>query len=766
MKVAFATCAALPDGWSDGHPVAALVGAEYRVWDDETVDWAAYDRVVLRSVWDYTDRVDEFLGWCAAVGPDRLRNTPSVVTFNADKRYLAELSAPSVPTMFVAPGGENPAVEGRVVVKPNVSAGGLNTGRFSTPRHSAAVERIKRICATGRVGAGSAVPVDDRGGWGDRGGVHRRATLPILNKRPVPRSSGVAPIVQDPLPVAAVMLEDELVTVGTADEPQIALARVVHDALCGRFVVPLFARVDVIQGPDGAPALLEACPHLNGTPVGVLSCVPERDLNTMPVFAVVRRELVRFLSVIVVGLVAFVPAVAVRASGTATTDAFTQSFHSAPALHPPIVSVRGRDPDPRYGDIFTDASNTVQPGPIILSPQGQLIWFSPIPGGRFACDVEVQRYEGQSVLTYWQGYGGALPAGQDVIVNHFYQTIAVVHAGTGYLTDTHEFTITPQGTALISAYQIIPANLTSVGGPAKGKLVDSTIQEIDIATGQVLWQWQAYGHVPLTDSYAGKPGKSPYDFFHLNSIQQLPNGNLLVSARHTWTVYEISKQTGAILWELGGKQSSFKFGPGAHFEWQHDARMEPDGTITLLDNGAGAGPQHQSQSRALRLRLNFKTHRVTVAKAYTNDPSLLSSSQGDVQILPDGNVLVGWGAVPNVTEFSSGGRQVFSVYFHAPVQSYRALRSHWSGQPTAPPAIAVRAVHKGTRVYASWNGATGVASWLVLAGPSPSGLKPVKDFPKTSFETEMTVPSTKPYFAVQALGSAGHVLSASATVQR
>jgi hypothetical protein len=257
VKVAFATCAALPDGWVDDHPVAALVGADYRVWDDEAVDWAAYDRVVLRSVWDYTDRVDEFLAWCAAVGQDRLRNAPALVAFNADKRYLAELSVPSVPTMFVAPGDEIPALEGRVVVKPNVSAGGLNTGRFSPPRHGAAVDLIRRICASRRVALVQPYlpAIEERG---ETAVVFIGGRLShILSKRPVLRSSGVAPIVQDPLPVAAVMLEDELVTAGTADEPQLALATAVHDELCVRFGVPLYARVDVIQGPDGAPALLE-----------------------------------------------------------------------------------------------------------------------------------------------------------------------------------------------------------------------------------------------------------------------------------------------------------------------------------------------------------------------------------------------------------------------------------------------------------------------------------------------------------------------------
>jgi hypothetical protein len=461
-------------------------------------------------------------------------------------------------------------------------------------------------------------------------------------------------------------------------------------------------------------------------------------------------------------------AVTADASGSPASrnggDASTQSFRSAPALHPPIVFMSGRDPDPQEGDILTDTNDSAQPGPIILSPQGQLIWFSPVPGDAF--DVEVQHYEGQSVLTYWLGVNGVNSPGEDVILNHHYQTVAVVRGGGGYSAGLHEFTITPRGTALISAYAIIPANLTSVGGPRQGELVDQTIQEIDIATGHVLWQWVASRHVPLTDSYASKWGKAPYAFFHMNSIQQLPNGNLLVSGRNTWTVYEISKRTGAILWRLGGKHSSFKFGPGAHFEWQHDARMQTDGTITLFDNGAGPGSQRESQSRGLRLRLNFKTHRATLVKAYTNHPPLLSVSQGDVQILPDGNVLVGWGAVPGFTEFSAGGRQLFSVRFHGDLQTYRAQRFPWSGQPTTPPGIAVDASHQGTRIYASWNGATGVASWRVLAGASPGRLEPIGEFPKTNFETEMAVDSTEPYFVVQALGQRGHVLGISATLKR
>jgi hypothetical protein len=216
---------------------------------------------------------------------------------------------------------------------------------------------------------------------------------------------------------------------------------------------------------------------------------------------------------------------------------------------------------------------------------------------------------------------------------------------------------------------------------------------------------------------------------------------------------------------IGGKRSSFKIGPGANFEWQHDARMQPNGNITLFDNGAGLF-KNESQSRALRIRLDSNAHRATLVRAYTHSPPLLSFSQGSVQVLPDGNVFVGFGSTPDFTEFGHGGRQLFSGHYGRPLQTYRAQRFRWWGQPLVPPSVAATATHRGTRVYASWNGAPAVARWRVLAGPSQTALNPVGHFRKTDFETAMWVRSTQPYFAVQALSSSGRVLGTSRPVGR
>jgi hypothetical protein len=437
------------------------------------------------------------------------------------------------------------------------------------------------------------------------------------------------------------------------------------------------------------------------------------------------------------------------------------SLHSVPSLHPPKAFVSGSVPDPQAGDIFADAQNSTQAGPLILDPGGNLLWFDALPNGGFAHDVKVQSYRGQSVLTFWESYAG----GVDVILDHSYRQIATVYAGNGFTTGNHEFEITPQGTALINAYRVVTADLRPVGGKRRGKLIDQAIQEVDIATGRVLWQWDSRDHIRLQATYLGKPGSKPYDYVHMNSIQELPDGNLLVSARHTSAVYEISKQTGRILWSLGGKRSTFRIAANAGFHWQHDARMQDDGTITLFDNGEGPYPA-ESQSRALRIRLNYKRRRATLVRAYTHRPPLLSQSQGSVQVLSDGNTFVAWGFTPYFTEFGRGGKQRFDAHFGPPLQSYRGFRFPWWGQPTTPPDVAATPTATGTRVYASWNGATTVAAWRILAGPAAGALAPVGQFSKSGFETNMWVGSTQAFVAVQALGPDGRVLGTSNVVSR
>ncbi len=255
MKIAFATCSAVPLGGDDDREAASLLGADFRVWDDAATDWSGYDRVILRSVWDYSSRHRQFLDWCRWVGPARLRNPPEMVAFNVDKRYLADIEARSVPTTYVDAGDSLPNLAHEVVVKPNISAGARDTGRFVSM--CAAAELIERIHASGRTALVqpylSAVEEQGETSVVFIGGEVSH----VLTKRPVLRCQGVAPVAEGKLRVASAMFEQDLVVPGVASADEISVARSVHEEIAGRFDTPVYARVDLVAEAAGEPAVSE-----------------------------------------------------------------------------------------------------------------------------------------------------------------------------------------------------------------------------------------------------------------------------------------------------------------------------------------------------------------------------------------------------------------------------------------------------------------------------------------------------------------------------
>jgi hypothetical protein len=446
-----------------------------------------------------------------------------------------------------------------------------------------------------------------------------------------------------------------------------------------------------------------------------------------------------------------------RAAPGRKSDAYpTLKFHSAPSLHPPAYTATG-NPDQSSGDIFLSPTGSSSAGGMILDSHSQLVWYGQLKYGQ-AVNLGVQHYRGHPVLTWFHG---TIFGGKDVIMSRAYRKVAVVRAGNGYAADLHEFRITPRGTALIDAYVPVHRNLQAIGGPKHGTVFDCVIQELDIRTGRVLWEWHALGHVPLGDSYADVPNKlGIYDYFHLNSIQQLPGGNLLISARNTWGIYEIDRRTGRVIWTLGGKHSDFRPGHGTRFEWQHDARLHAHGILTLFDDADT--PQEEPESSAKALRINTATMRVSLVQRYTHSPPILAAFGGGAQVLPNHNVFVSWGSSPQFSEFTSRGKQIFTASFVFGVGSYRAFRFRWVGQPRTKPSLAVSSASGGgVTLYASWNGATEVVAWRVLGGASQSSLTPVLRATRKDFETAIAVASSRPYFEVQALDARGRVLGTS-----
>ncbi|MGH2851005.1 MAG: arylsulfotransferase family protein [Solirubrobacteraceae bacterium] len=451
-----------------------------------------------------------------------------------------------------------------------------------------------------------------------------------------------------------------------------------------------------------------------------------------------------------------------------------QTFLTMPAVHPPTVSVTTPAADPDLGDLFlTPVDGASQPGAMIVNPAGQLVWFSPAPAGEQNTDLRVQNYLGKSVLTDWQGritYGHGVGSG--TIYNTSYQPIARVAAGNGLSMDLHEFELEPGGIAVISVYEPVWWNLSSVGGPSKAVIEDCVIQEIDVRTGAVMFEWHALGHVPLSASHSPAPrttttdgSTNVWDWFHINSINRERNGNFLISSRNTWAVYQLGHSYGEILWTLGGRHSSFKLGSGVQFAWQHDATRLPDGTIEIFDNEDT--PPIAKSSRGIDIAISLKTHTATLVHAYLNPTTVLSPSQGDVQQLTNSDQLVGFGQIGVVSEFSPAGAVTFQLTLPTAVGSYRAYRFQWTATPKTPPiAYATRASTTTTTVAASWNGATGVVDWQVLAGASRTTLAAVgSPTASVGLETQVAVATSAPYVAVQAIGAGGTVLGTSAPVQ-
>ncbi len=452
-----------------------------------------------------------------------------------------------------------------------------------------------------------------------------------------------------------------------------------------------------------------------------------------------------------------------------------QSFDTLPGVQAPILDVTVADRDPAAGDVLTtNGPGPGRYGPLIYTPQGQLVWFEQLSGGETAEDLSEQTYEGQRDLTWWRGRVLSLGFGQgeDVVMNSHYQTVARVRGGNGLRADLHDFQIAPHDIAYITAFNPIRCDLAPVKGARDGAIVVTAIQEVDMKTGLVRWEWHSLDHVGAEESETEAPkSATPWDWFHLNSIDveggdSNQSGDIFISARSTWAGYQLEGASGRIMWRLGGLESSFKMGPGTETAWQHDGRILADGEVTFFDDGSN--PPIHSQSRAVRIALDFDTHEARLVSAYTHaNPPLLAASQGNMQTLADGNTVVGYGGVPAISEYAPDGSLLFDANLPYDMSFYRAFRFPWSGRPLSPPAVLASLNDTGeeTIVHASWNGATEVAAWRVLAGKSTGSLAVKTTIPASGFESATTLPTKYARVAVQALDSHGRVLGTSRTVR-
>ncbi|MFJ3231704.1 arylsulfotransferase family protein [Streptomyces sp. NPDC086787] len=479
------------------------------------------------------------------------------------------------------------------------------------------------------------------------------------------------------------------------------------------------------------------------------------------------------------------------------------SFVSEPGLHPQRVTVTADRPGTARGRIFVGpyaigTSVFGQTGALMSENSGDPVWFRPLSSPDLQnTDFKVQTYrdpktgKAQPVLTWWQGSiaippaytnlpGGAPePGGCYYIYDDHYRLLRTVFAHHGFYPDEHEFLLTRRGTALFIATKPVPMDLTRYGGPRDGAILDSEIQEVDLKTGRLVFSWDLLDHLDPAESEVPASDAATsggvWDAYHLNSLDEGPDGELLISLRNFWAIYEISRKTGKTHWQLGGKKSDFTFGPRADFYWQHDARYGPDHKISMFDDGCcgQSDSAPEQESHGLVLNLDFTDHHATTARTYYHEPPLFSASQGNTQALKNGDKFIGWGQNSYYSEYANAGNTQGSglenLLYDARTPgsniSYRAFRNEWTGKPYYPPSAAARTGAGNTVVYASWNGSTQTRAWRVLAGPSPKSLSVVvRHAVRTGFETAVPTAAPGPYFQVQALDEKGRVLKSSGVV--
>jgi hypothetical protein len=463
-----------------------------------------------------------------------------------------------------------------------------------------------------------------------------------------------------------------------------------------------------------------------------------------------------------------------KPAATTPTTTLEKPFVSRPDLSPPTVRITqldsgtGEGAKPRFIALAPDnviqGSTPWQQGLMLVDRLGRLVWFEPATQGQKPFDLKVQAYQGKPALTWWEGPLIAdFGSGKAQIADKTFNTIKTVSAANGLMMDLHEFTITSTGAGLATAYHETTANLTALKGGKQARIATCHAQVLDLATGKATFDWNALEHVAVAESYQPVPrlGKNLYDFFHMNSLQMLADGSILVSARNTWTVYKVNGKTGEIIWRMGGKKSDFQIEAAARFAWQHHATMWTDTQMTVFDNST----TKLAPSRGLLLSVDQSAMTVSLTQEFKAPTGFYAGTLGSVQLMSNGNVFVGWGTQPYFTEFASDGTQLMFGQLPLGTRSYRAFLVDWVGAPADKPAIIAKAYAAGGyQMYVSWNGATEIDRWRIDAGPTAHTLKPVGTSPWTGFETTIVVDAVGPSFQAVALDVHGKELGKSAVV--
>jgi hypothetical protein len=308
---------------------------------------------------------------------------------------------------------------------------------------------------------------------------------------------------------------------------------------------------------------------------------------------------------------------------------------------------------------------------MILDPSGQPVFARRTP---LSCaDFKIQP---NGLLTYFDN-----KALRWYAMDSTYVVVDSFKAGNGYPTDLHDLLLLPNGHAIVIAYQTKRYAMDTIvaGGSPEARVRGNILQELD-SDKNVIFQWRSWDYFAVTDATHEDLTSENIDYVHSNAVDLDTDGNILLSSRHMDEITKISRQTGEIIWRIGGKHNEFKFlNDSIGFSHQHAIRNLGNGHYTLFDNGNYHTP---SFSRAVEYVIDEKRRTIRLVWQYRNTPDTYTFAMGYVQRLDDGNTLIGWGSAnPTVTLVSPEGEKLYELTFPAGVVSYRAYVFPWQGTP-------------------------------------------------------------------------------------
>ena len=417
----------------------------------------------------------------------------------------------------------------------------------------------------------------------------------------------------------------------------------------------------------------------------------------------------------------------------------------------PIIDVPVNTGNTASGKLFFGVRNKYY---IIMENDGTPYYFMKISD--FIVDFNVQQ---DTLLSRGVDRGGFDATGKHyfILMDNKYNEIDTFTVGNGYYTDHHDFRLLDNGHALMICrdYQQLDLTDSIPDGGSNVTVIGNHIQELD-AEKNVVFEWRSWDHLTIADAVHENLYTGVIDYAHINSVSLDFDGNILISCRNLSQCIKIDRETGEIIWRLGGVKNDFDFinDPDQN-SYQHMFRAVPGipNNYTLFDNGNYHEPRY---SRGVEYSLDTVSMTAEMVWQYRGTPDFAADWLGGTMRLPNGNTIINWGNTPNplASEVTPDGTLVYEAYMPEINHSYRTYRHEWTGVSDEPFLYCEVENNTVIMVFNKF-GDTHVDYYKIYGGESPDEMELMGTTPETRYDIPGLTDNTTYYFRVTAVNKDG-----------